>query len=70
MAYVYVREDELRAFCCAVFEKYGFSAEESAGITDVLIVNNVSAANTNYHISNIEGLLTQKFSGSIAYPEG
>ena len=40
------------------------------GITDILIINNVSAANTNYHISNIEGLLTRKFSGSIAYPEG
>lgn len=37
MAYVYIREDELRAFCCAVFEKYGFPPEESAGITDVLI---------------------------------
>lgn len=39
------------------------------GITDVLIVNNVSAANTNFHIGNIEGLLTQKFAGKIAYPE-
>lgn len=40
------------------------------GITDVLVVNNVSAANTNFHIGNIESLLTQKFSGKIAYPEG
>ena len=37
MAYIYVCENELRAFCCAVFEKYGFSPEESSGITDVLI---------------------------------
>lgn len=39
------------------------------GITDVLVVNNVSAANTKYHIGNIENLLTQEFSGSIVYPE-
>lgn len=39
------------------------------GITDVLIINNVSAANTEYHIANIESLLTQTYSGSIAYPE-
>lgn len=38
------------------------------GITDVLIINNVSASNTNYHIANIEALLTQKYSGSIKYP--
>ena len=38
------------------------------GITDVLIVNNISASNTNFHIANIEALLTQKYSGSIAYP--
>lgn len=37
MAYIYVAENELRAFCNAVFEKYGFSPEESEGITDVLI---------------------------------
>lgn len=40
------------------------------GITDLLIINNVSAANTNFHIGNIEDLLTQKYSGEIAYPEG
>ena len=39
------------------------------GITDVLIINNVSAANTEFHIANIESLLTQTYSGSIAYPE-
>ncbi len=39
------------------------------GITDVLIINNVSAANTNYHIGNIESLLTQKYSGKVVYPE-
>ena len=39
------------------------------GITDLLIINNVSAANANYHIGNIENLLTQKYSGEIAYPE-
>lgn len=38
------------------------------GITDVLIINNVSASNTNYHIANIESLLTQKYSGKIKYP--
>lgn len=38
------------------------------GITDVLIINNVSASNTNYHIANIESLLTQKYSGNIKYP--
>lgn len=38
------------------------------GITDVLIVNNISASNTNYHIANIEALLTQTYSGNIAYP--
>lgn len=38
------------------------------GITDVLIINNVSASNTNYHIANIESLLTQKYSGRIKYP--
>ena len=42
----------------------------SRGITDVLIINNCAAANTNFHISNIEGLLTQSYSGAIAYPEG
>lgn len=38
------------------------------GITDVLIINNISASNTNYHIANIESLLTQKYSGTIKYP--
>ncbi len=42
----------------------------SRGITDVLIINNCAAANTNFHIANIEGLLTQSYSGAIAYPEG
>ena len=41
----------------------------SRGITDILIVNNCAAANTNAHISNIEGLLTQTYSGVVAYPE-
>lgn len=40
------------------------------GITDVVIINNCAAANTNYHIANIESLLTQTYSGVIAYPEG
>ena len=40
------------------------------GITDVLIINNCAAANTNFHIANIESLLTQTYSGSIVYPEG
>ena len=43
---------------------------ESRGITDVLIINNCAAANTNFHIANIESLLTQSYSGAIAYPEG
>ncbi len=38
------------------------------GITDVLIINNVAAANTKYHIANIESLLTQTYSGQIVYP--
>ena len=38
------------------------------GITDVLIINNISASNTNYLIANIESLLTQKYSGTIKYP--
>ncbi len=42
---------------------------ENRGITDVLIINNCAAANTNFHISNIESLLTQSYSGAIAYPE-
>ncbi len=42
----------------------------SRGITDVLIINNCAAANTNFHIANIESLLTQSYSGAIAYPEG
>ncbi|MBQ7874183.1 MAG: hypothetical protein IJ306_03350 [Oscillospiraceae bacterium] len=42
----------------------------SRGITDVLIINNCAAANTNFHIANIESLLTQTYSGAIAYPEG
>ena len=37
MAYVYLKIEELCSFCKAVFERYGFSAEESAAITDVLI---------------------------------
>lgn len=40
------------------------------GITDVVVINNCAAANTNFHISNIESLLTQTYSGVIAYPEG
>lgn len=40
----------------------------SRGITDVLVINNVAAANTKFHIRNIEGLLTQTYSGAIAYP--
>ena len=43
---------------------------EDRGITDVLIINNCAAANTNFHIANIESLLTQSYSGAIAYPEG
>lgn len=43
---------------------------EDRGITDVLIINNCAAANTNFHIANIESLLTQTYSGAIAYPEG
>lgn len=39
------------------------------GITDVLIINNVSAANTRFHVANVENLLTQTYSGNIAYPE-
>ena len=42
---------------------------EDRGITDVLIINNCAAANTNFHIANIERLLTQSYSGAIAYPE-
>ncbi|MBQ6878199.1 MAG: hypothetical protein IJO22_07365 [Oscillospiraceae bacterium] len=42
---------------------------ESRGITDVLIINNCAAANTKFHIANIESLLTQSYSGEIAYPE-
>ena len=42
---------------------------ESRGITDILIINNCAAANTNFHIANIESLLTQSYSGAIAYPE-
>ena len=42
---------------------------ESRGITDVLIINNCAAANTKFHIANIESLLTQSYSGAIAYPE-
>ncbi|MBQ7123202.1 MAG: hypothetical protein IJO01_01130 [Oscillospiraceae bacterium] len=42
----------------------------SRGITDVLIINNCAAANTNFHIANIESLLTQSYSGAIAYSEG
>ena len=38
------------------------------GITDILIINNCAAANTKFHISNIEGLLTQTYSGAVAYP--
>ncbi|MBR3935586.1 MAG: hypothetical protein IKJ57_03465 [Oscillospiraceae bacterium] len=38
------------------------------GITDILVINNVAAANTNFHISNIESLLTQTYSGTVAYP--
>ncbi len=38
------------------------------GITDVLIVNNCAAANTKFHISNIESLLTQTYSGTKVYP--
>lgn len=37
MAYVYLREKETRKFCEEVFEKYGFTAEESKTITDVLL---------------------------------
>ena len=37
MAYVYLRENELRSFCEAVFEKYGFTADESRIISDVLL---------------------------------
>ncbi len=43
---------------------------KSRGITDVLIINNCAAANTNFHIANIESLLTQSYSGAIVYPEG
>lgn len=43
---------------------------EDRGITDVLIINNCAAANTKFHIANIESLLTQSYSGPIAYPEG
>ncbi|MBQ4546245.1 MAG: hypothetical protein IJA17_03700 [Oscillospiraceae bacterium] len=42
---------------------------ENRGITDVLIINNCAAANTKFHIANIESLLTQSYSGAIAYPE-
>ena len=34
----------------------------------ILVINNVAAANTNFHISNIESLLTQTYSGAVAYP--
>lgn len=37
MAYVYLRANEVRNFCEKVFEKYGFTAEESYQITDVLM---------------------------------
>ena len=37
MAYVYLHHEELRTFCEKVFEKYGFSPEESRTITDVLM---------------------------------
>ena len=40
----------------------------SCGITDILIINNCAAANTKFHISNIESLLTQTYSGAVAYP--
>ena len=37
MAYVYLRADEVRTLCETIFEKYRFSKEESATITDVLL---------------------------------
>lgn len=38
------------------------------GITDVLIINNCAAANTKFHIANIESLLTQTYSKAKVYP--
>lgn len=40
----------------------------SCGITDVLIINNVSSANTAFHVNNIAALLTQTYSGEIVFP--
>lgn len=51
------------------FEGNFLDLVSECGITDVLIVNNVSSANTNYHIANIESLLTQKYSGTVNYPK-
>lgn len=41
----------------------------SRGITDVLIINNVSAANTAFHVNNVEALLTNTYTDTISYPD-
>ena len=35
--YTYLNYEQLHAFCCAAFCSYGFSAEDSRGITDILL---------------------------------
>ena len=37
MAYLYLKESDLRRYCEAVFRAYGFSEAEAAGISDVIL---------------------------------
>jgi len=41
----------------------------SRGITDVLLINNILFGNTPFFVEQLEKLLTQSYSGAIAYPE-
>ena len=41
MSYIHYTYNQLKTFCCDAFAKFGFTAEESAKITDVLLLSDL-----------------------------
>ena len=41
MSYIRYSYDQLKRFCCDAFCKFGFTAEESESITDILLLSDV-----------------------------
>ena len=74
MAYVQLPVDQVREYCTAIFEKHGFSPEDAAGITDVVLTADLYGIESHgvqrmirYHNSIVNGHVDSSLNPKIEY---